>query len=282
VRRPCRGHRDIQPVPVFPVLREGLPVTKQATLPIEHPRPDPASEQGRRARPVRARLTRVSAIVAVLGLALLFGPWVRGGLGARSTGAFENRKLATMPALTSGWRFFPRLDNMGGRQFPAQRRCRAPRVPPFLRRLRAVAQVRDRRGGLRRPYRRTFRRRSGPSSNGHRWGHLRAKWRAVPQPGLRARMPPAYDAGPCRPQPESLGCHRGSCGGRLIDTVAPDKTAIEPGLLPVSSPEQSCGRSGQLAFWSAITARPPPGYFDAYDAVRSYASTAHAQVYAQL
>jgi len=224
----------------------------------------------------------VSAIVAVLGLALLFGPWVAAVVGARSTGAFENRKLATMPALTSGWRFFPRLTTWADDNFPlkddaVRLESRLSfdvfgQLPRFgIGAGDSGVPIGAHSGGAAAP------RQTG--IGGVIFGQNGALFLSLDfERACHPRMTPAHVVRNL----SRLAAIVARAGGRLIDTVAPDKTAIEPGLLPVSSPEQSCGRSGQLAFWSAITARPPPGYFDAYDAVRSYASTAHAQVYAQL
>ena len=257
-------------------------MTEQTTLPVEHPRVDPASKEGRTARPVRARLTRVSALVTVLGLALLFGPWVAAAVGTRSTGAFENRKLATAPALTSGWRFFPRLTTWSDDNFPLKDDAVRLESRLSLDLFGQLPRFGIGAGDSGVPI--------GPHSGGA--APPRQTRNGAVIFGKKGSLFLSLDfERACHPSMTPAHIVRNlsrfaaivaRAGGRLIDTVVPDKTAIEPGLLPVSSPEQSCGRSGQLAFWSAITSRPPSGYFDAYDAVRSYASTAHAQAYAPL
>jgi alginate O-acetyltransferase complex protein AlgJ len=253
--------------------------TRDPTMPVEAvtlrvPEPD------QKAAPPGRRPTRAQVLVTAIGLAVFFGPWVAALGGARSTASFENSKLPSAPSVSKGWQFFPLLTTWANDRFPLK--DSAVRLETRLS-LDVFGQVPIFGSGAGDSG-------VGPVGTG---GGTTTPTGTVPvifgrqgvlfysvdfERSCHARMSPSH----LIKNMNRLAAIVASAGGRLIDTVAPDKTSIEPGLLPSSYPNQSCGRPEQLAFWAAVDATPPSGYVNSYSAVRSLASVTRAQVYPQL
>lgn len=194
-------------------------------------------------------------IVGALGLALLFGPWLAFGVGARSDPiASENRSLAAKPE----WRGFKTLDDITG--YTADHFPLRDNAIKANKKLGNVAGS----GGS-----------SGPAGVGGTTGDKPAVSLITTQT-IKGKTPPwlflSEDfnraCAPDIPLDDAIaGLKRlndiiTKSGRRFVFTVVPDKSTFETQFLPSSYPLQDCSNVAKAERRKRVAALKLPGYLD--------------------
>jgi alginate O-acetyltransferase complex protein AlgJ len=197
--------------------------------------------------PRESRLTKV--VVAVLGGALLFAPWVAGAAGARSDPVpGENRALAPTPKL-HGFKTFSDLTAYAADHFP----------------LRDVA-IRDNKKLVQQLFG------EDPSYAGNAvkpqvlqgkdgWLYFMDDYNKACSPEIPLTQ---VLAGVKR-----LNSMLRAAGKRLVLVVPPDKSTADPQFLPANFDLKSCGEKAKKARYAALASLGVDGYVDLLGPIRA-------------
>ncbi len=205
------------------------------------------------ARPPRP----VQAVIALLAVTLLFGPAVVRAAGHRAA-SFENRPLASFPALQSGWGFFGALPGWASDHLPLRDRA-----------VLLDAHIDQRVFGD--PYRGPVDKNGWPQvvvGRDDQWffgGDFEMKCTAtVPVEQVRAGFA------------ELVTALRAS-GRRVVVTAAPDKSTVMVDHLPDSVRGKDCAHRRSAAGWAAMS--PEDWFLDPRPAIARAARTSPYEPY---
>jgi len=243
----------------------------------EHPAQAPAPASHR--RPARGGRAARSLLI-ICAAVFFFGPALAGLLGAQP-GQIENRRLAGFPSISSGWHFFAGFTSWATDHLPL--RDRAVRLnttvsenlwhqPPSYGQQGGAGDTGVPIGGIN----------TGPGAGSG------AGSGSGPFPGQKTpvvRVPPvivgrggALFLGdevsfPCNAllthaqvfaATERFAALVRSTGARFALVVPPDKSTVEPNLLPASYPGKDCATKEKADLRAQLDAHPPTGYIDTY------------------
>lgn len=222
-------------------------------------------ERGRQGRPGRGVGWRPRKLVLLLGaLLFFFGPALALGLGVRAH-EVENRRLRSLPPLSSGWHIFDGLTGFGTDHLPL--RDVAIHFNTWLQQA-LFGEVPDYSAGggsgIDTPF--------GPAAGGASSSSAEAVPKVVQ--GRDGWLFFGADfANACAPKatPGQVSARLArlqqivtASGRRFVAIVAPDKSAIEAQFLPASYPGKDCSGAARSALWPTLSAAHIPGYVDLY------------------
>lgn len=226
-------------------------------------------------------------LALLLAVAFVFGPAAAYAVGVRPA-AIENRRLASFPSLSSGWRFFDGFSRWAIDHMPLRGQA-----------VQANTTLSEQVFGTTPDY-------SGKGGGGEAFaaigGPVRSNTSADAGSAAALDFPKVVQGrrgwlflggdvrNACRrrtPLSTTMarldrlaGIVEGS-GRRFVLTVPPDKTTMEPALLPGDYVGKQCGRAGRAALWQRLRSNPPAGYLDLRGPLEAAQRAAGRPIYRQ-